>query len=87
MSGNGTAHGPVIPTFAPRTLAATSPPGRVQIDGDALPEGATPTEKAAIMRGLVIRPTHGTYAIRRAPGVVSTARGRDRLAQMYARVL
>jgi hypothetical protein len=68
MSGRGTAHGPVIPIFAPRTLAATSPPGRVQIDGDALPEGATPAEKAAIMRGLVIRPTHGICAIRRAPG-------------------
>ena len=72
MTGNGSAHGHVIPTVAPRTMAAAAPAERVQIDADALadalPEGATPAEKAAIMRGLVIRPTHGTCAIKRAPG-------------------
>jgi hypothetical protein len=67
MTGNGTAHGHAIPTFAPRTMVATSPE-RVQIDGDALPEGATPAEKAAIMRGLVIRHPHGTvHALLGAP--------------------
>ena len=68
MTGNGTARGYVIPTFTPRTLAATSPPGRLQINGDALPEGATPAEKATIMRGLVNRPPHGTvHALLGAP--------------------
>jgi hypothetical protein len=60
MTGHGTARGHVIPTFARHTMAATSPPEKVQIHEDALPEGATLAEKAAIMRGLVIRHPHGT---------------------------
>ena len=80
MTGNGTAHGPVIPTFAPRTLAATSPPGRVQIDGDALPEGATPAEKAAIMRGLVIRPLGNVMVL--MPPLITKLRELTRMVRM-----
>jgi hypothetical protein len=95
MTGNGTAHGHVIPTFAPRTMAATAPK-RVQIDGGALPEGATPAEKAEIMRGLAIRHPHGTvHALyRRAPGsclvcanTSTSLEGADGAASQFCRVL
>jgi hypothetical protein len=60
MTGNGTARGRIIPTLAVRTMAAASPAERVQIDQDALPEGAAPAEKAEILRGLIVRHPHGT---------------------------
>jgi uncharacterized protein YjbI with pentapeptide repeats len=50
MTGNGTTRGHAIP----HTIAAASPAAEgVQADGDALPEGATPAEKAEIVRRLI----------------------------------
>jgi hypothetical protein len=61
MTDNGTACGHVILTFAPRTMAATSPAVEgVQANGGALPEGATPAEKAEIVRRLLAGHPHGT---------------------------
>ena len=70
MTGNGTACGHVILTFAPRTMAATSPAvERVQANGGALPEGATPAENAEIVRRLIAGHPHGTVhaLFRQAP--------------------
>jgi uncharacterized protein YjbI with pentapeptide repeats len=67
MTGNGTARGHVIPTFAPRTMAAASSAETVQVDGDALPEGATPAEKAEIVRRLIAGHPQGRLALS-APG-------------------
>jgi hypothetical protein len=71
MTGNGTARGHVIPTFAPCTMAAASPPERIQIDDVALLKGATSAEKTEIMRGLIVRHPRGTVhaLFRRAPGL------------------
>jgi hypothetical protein len=47
MTGNGTARGHAIPTCASRTMAAARPAAEWgQANTDALPEGATPAEKA-----------------------------------------
>jgi hypothetical protein len=60
MTGSGTACGHVILTFAQRTMATSPAVERVQANGGALPEGATPAEKAEIVRRLLAGHPHGT---------------------------
>jgi uncharacterized protein YjbI with pentapeptide repeats len=68
VTGNGTARGHVILSFAPRTMAAASAAEGGHIDADALPEGATPAEKAEIVRGLIARHPQGRLALARPGG-------------------
>src|SRR5918911_123921 len=44
-----------IPTFVPRTMADVAPLEGVQINEEALPEGATPAEKAEFVRRLTAK--------------------------------
>jgi hypothetical protein len=89
--------GRVIPTFAPRILAAAAPAvERVQIHEDALAEGATPAVEAEIMRGLNVRHPHGTgHALCRCArgsyllcaNTSTSVEGADGAASPFCRVL
>ncbi|HYY46925.1 MAG TPA: sodium/proton-translocating pyrophosphatase [Candidatus Angelobacter sp.] len=54
MTGNGTTRGTSSPPFAPRTMAAASPPERVQIDDGAFVVVAVTGHATDIITGLPV---------------------------------